>query len=351
MTQASLLNVTCPAPIQRFEHITLGHGAGGRLSAELLKRVFLPALDTGVLGLLEDQASLELGGVRVAFTTDSFVVRPIFFPGGDIGKLSVCGTVNDLAVGGAKPLFLSAAFILEEGLPIEDLERVVASMSATCRECGVQLVAGDTKVVDHGKGDKLFITTTGVGVFSPRARLSIANARPGDKILVSGTLGDHGVAILSVREGLEFDTRLESDCAPLPSLTEALLRAAPSLRCMRDPTRGGLAAALHELAAASGVGVKLREAAVPVRAEVRGACEMLGLDPLYVANEGKLVAVVPPGEAEGALAALRAEPLGRDAAIVGEVVAEHPGIVTIRTQLGAERLVTQIAGEQLPRIC
>lgn len=349
---ASLLTAGCALPLSQFDHITLGHGSGGRLSGDLLK-IFLSHFESRVLHALEDQAALDLPGLaaRLAFTTDAFVIRPIFFPGGDIGKLSVCGTVNDLAVGGAQPLFLSAAFILEEGLPIEDLSRIAASMQATCREAGVELVAGDTKVVDHGKGDKVFITTTGIGLLPEGRRLSIAHARPGDKILVSGTLADHGAAVLSVREGLELETKLESDCAPLGDLTRAVLHASPHLRCMRDPTRGGLSAALHELAAASHVGVKLYEEKVPLRPEVRGVCEMLGLDPLYMANEGKLVAVVPAEEAEAALQALRGHALGREAAIVGEVRAEHPGLVTLRTRLGGERLVTQIAGEQLPRIC
>jgi hydrogenase expression/formation protein HypE len=349
----NFLSATCALPDESFDRITLGHGSGGRLSEELLRRVFLPAFDGGILGHLEDQACLDFGNAshRLAFTTDSFVVRPIFFPGGDIGKLSVCGTINDLAMGGAVPRFLAAAFILEEGLPIRDLERVVASMRETCRAAGVELVTGDTKVVDRGKGDKLFITTTGIGVIPGGARLSIAHAQPGDKILVSGTLGDHGVAILSVREGLEFETQLESDCAPLHDLAAAVLRAAPGMRCMRDPTRGGLAAALHELAEASRVGVHIREEAIPVRAEVRSACEIFGLDPLYVANEGKLMAVVPANEAAAALAALQSHPLGRNAALVGDVAAEGRAQVTLQTRLGGERLVTQIAGEQLPRIC
>jgi len=287
----------------------------------------------------------------VAFTTDSFVVRPLFFPGGDIGRLAVHGTVNDLAVGGARPMYLSAAFILEEGLPLVDLQRIVASMRAACREAGVALVTGDTKVVDRGKGDGVFITTSGIGLVPEGRSLSIHAARPGDRILVSGTLGDHGIAIMSVREGLEFETVLESDTASLAGLTEAILEACPSTRCMRDPTRGGLSSALNELAAASRVGVELDEAAVPLRPEVRGACEMLGLDPLYVANEGKLIAVVPPEDAERVLAAMRAHPLGRNAALIGEVVAGHPGMVILRSRVGGERVVTLLAGEQLPRIC
>ena len=344
--------LTCPAPLSNHEQVMLGHGSGGRLSADLLRKVFLPAFDNDILAAQEDQATLSLGDLgRLAFTTDSFVVRPLFFPGGDIGKLAVHGTVNDLAVGGARPLFLSAAFILEEGLPLGDLQRIVASMRDACREAGVTLVTGDTKVVDRGKGDGVFITTSGIGVLPEGRALSIANARPGDRVLISGTLGDHGVTILSVREGLEFETVLESDTAPLTDLVHVMLEACPVIRCMRDPTRGGLSSSLNEMAAASRVGVKLTERAIPLRAEVRAACEMLGLDPLYVANEGKLMAVVPAEDAERVLAAMRCHPLGRDAALIGEVVAEHPGMVTMRTLVGGERVVAMLAGEQLPRIC
>lgn len=341
----------CPLPVSKYEQIVLGHGSGGRLTNELITRVFLPAFPSEVLAALEDQATVRAGAARLAFTTDSFVVRPLFFPGGDIGKLAVHGTVNDLAVGGAAPLFLAAAFILEEGLPIQDLQRIVASMRAACAEAGVALVTGDTKVVDRGKGDGVFITTTGIGLVPEGRSLSISAARPGDAVLVSGPLGDHGIAILSVREGLAFDTVLESDCAPLTELVTALLAAAPGTRCMRDPTRGGLSSALNELAAASRAGVELSEPDIPLRPAVRGACEMLGLDPLYVACEGRLMAVCPAQEAGAALAALRAHPRGREAAIVGRIVADHPGLVTLRTLVGGERVVAMLAGEQLPRIC
>ncbi len=348
---------TCPLPQSRYDRIVLGHGSGGWLTADLIQRIFVPGFGNEVLARLEDQATVPLGrgnGVqapRLALTTDSFVVRPLFFPGGDIGRLAVVGTVNDLAVGGAEPLYLSAAFILEEGFALADLERIVASMRAACDEAEVALVAGDTKVVDRGKGDQVFITTTGVGLVPEGRSLSIAKARPGDRIVVSGTIGDHGIAIMAVREGLEFETVLESDCAPLTGLVRTMLEACPGIRALRDPTRGGVSSVLNELAAASRVGVTIRETAIPVRAEVRGACEMLGLDPLYVANEGKLVGVVPPDEAARLIDIMRAHPLGRDAAIIGEVVAAHPGMVTMTSVVGGERVVAMLAGEQLPRIC
>ncbi len=348
---------SCPAPLTNHTHILLGHGSGGRLTADLIERLFVPSFGNQVLKALEDQATLSLSGEngakapRIAFTTDSFVVRPLFFPGGDIGKLAVHGTVNDLAVGGAQPLFLSAAFILEEGLPIADLKRIVASMREACSQAGVSLVTGDTKVVDRGKGDQVYITTSGIGLVPEGRSLSISAARPGDRIIISGTIGDHGIAIMSVREGIEFETVLESDTAPLTDLTRVMLEECPRIRCMRDPTRGGLSSALNEMAAASRVGVELLEAALPVRPEVRGACEMLGLDPLYVANEGKLMAVVPADEAERLLEVMRAHSLGQNAAIIGRVVDDHRGMVTMRSVVGGERVVTMLAGEQLPRIC
>jgi hydrogenase expression/formation protein HypE len=348
---------TCPAPRSPYDHILLGHGSGGQLTADLIQRLFVPGFGNEILAALEDQATLSLGtgnGVkapRLAFTTDSFIVRPIFFPGGDIGRLAVHGTVNDLAVGGARPLFLSAAFILEEGLAIADLKRIVASMRQACDEAGVALVTGDTKVVDRGKGDQVFITTSGIGLVPEGRSLSIKSARPGDRILISGTVGDHGIAIMSVREGIEFETVLESDSASLHELARVMLEACPAIRCMRDPTRGGVSSALNELAAASRVGVELDEAALPLRPEVRAACEMLGLDPLYVANEGKLIAVVAAEVAERLLGVMRDHPLGRNAALIGEVVADHSGMVIMHSIVGGERVVTMLAGEQLPRIC
>ena len=349
---------TCPVPQSRYDRILLGHGSGGMLTAQLIQNIFLPGFRNDTLAALEDQATVSLNGKhngqaaqRIAFTTDSFVVRPLFFPGGDIGKLAVCGTVNDLAVGGATPLFLSAAFILEEGLPLTDLQRIVGSMRRACDEAGVTLVTGDTKVVDRGKGDQVFITTSGIGIVPDGRALSIRNARPGDKVIVSGCIGDHGIAIMSVREGIEFETVLESDCASLNVLTRVMLDACPSIRCMRDPTRGGLSSALNELADASNVGVRLNEAALPLKPEVKAACEMLGLDPLYVANEGKLIAVVPPEDADRLLAVMRAHPLGQNAVIIGDIVDDHAGMVVMRSLVGGERVVTLLAGEQLPRIC
>jgi len=345
----------CPLPQTQYDRVLLGHGSGGTLSNDLIRKIFLPGFANETLARLEDQATLHLNGAtgsaRIAFTTDSFVVRPLFFPGGDVGKLAVHGTVNDLAVGGATPMFLSAAFILEEGLPLADLKRIVASMRQACDEANVALVTGDTKVVDRGKGDQVFITTSGIGIVPPHRKLSIGNARPGDRIVLSGTIGDHGIAIMSVREGIEFETVLESDSAPLTDLVRIMLDACPDIRCMRDPTRGGISSSLNELAEGSKVGVKLNEAAIPMRPEVRAACDILGLDPLYVANEGKLIAVAPPEKAGELLGAMRAHPLGKNAAIVGEIVDDHCGMVVLNTLVGGERVVTMLAGEQLPRIC
>jgi hydrogenase expression/formation protein HypE len=349
---------SCPLPRSNYTHILLGHGSGGSLTAELIKSIFVPGFDNSVLAAMEDQATLNISAgnnghtaARIAFTTDSFVVKPLFFPGGDIGTLAVHGTVNDLAVGGAKPMFMSAAFILEEGLAISDLKRIVESMRRTCDEAGVILVTGDTKVVDRGKGDQVFITTSGIGLMPEGRSLSIRNAKPGDKVIVSGTIGDHGIAIMSVREGLEFETVLESDSASLADLTATMLKACPSIRCMRDPTRGGVSSALNELADASNVGVKLTESKLPVKGEVKAACEMLGLDVLYVANEGKLIAVVPSEDAEKLLGVMRGHERGKNAAMIGEIVSEHAGMVVMRSLVGGERVVTMLAGEQLPRIC
>jgi len=335
--------------------VTLAHGGGGKAMKDLIDDVFVSAFDNAALAPLEDQARLDLAalarrGDRLAFTTDSFVVDPLFFPGGDIGKLAVCGTINDLAVGGAIPLYLSCAAILEEGVPLELLRRVARSMAETAPEAGVELVTGDTKVVQRGACDKLFLTTTGIGVIPRGIHLSIADARPGDVVLVNGVLGDHGAAILAARGDLLLDSLIESDCAALHGLVRNLLAAAPGTRTLRDATRGGIATVLNEIADAAGVDIEIDDEATPLRREVRGFCEILGLDPLYLANEGKIVAVVPQTEARAALEALRAHPLGRDAVVIGEVRAGH-GRVTMRTFTGGTRIVDMLVGEQLPRIC
>ena len=342
--------LTCPAPLPAGGKILLGHGSGGRLSAELLRGVFLPAFQNPVLRQLNDQAIVEIDGVRLAFTTDSFVVKPLFFPGGDIGSLAVYGTVNDLAMGGAEPLFLSAASSLKRDC-LEILRRVVSAFRQAADRVGVQVVTGDTKVVEKGKGDGLFINTSGIGRVRQGVNLSADRARPGDSIVLSGTLGDHGIAILSQREGLEFESRLESDAAPLHTLVATMLQVSDSIRCLRDPTRGGLSSTLNEIASQSRVGMVIEESALPVREEVKGACELLGLDPLYVANEGKLVAIVAAADAQHTVAAMRVHPLGAEARIIGKVVEAHPGVVRLRTYLGTSRIVDMLAGDQLPRIC
>jgi hydrogenase expression/formation protein HypE len=359
-------NMTCPTTRNDYERVLLGHGSGGKLSADLIRRVFLSQLGNDVLSALEDSATLTIDSQspamgdnqpadrrfsRIAFTTDSFVVKPLFFPGGDIGKLAVHGTVNDLAVSGATPLYLSAAFILEEGFEIEQLRRIVVSMREACAEAGVTLVTGDTKVVDRGKGDQVFITTTGIGMHTVDHNLSIRNARAGDRVIVSGTIGDHGMTIMSTRESIEFETALESDTAPLNDLTQTMLSACPSIRVMRDPTRGGISSTLNELATASEVGIVLDEASIPVRPEVHSACEMLGLDPMYVANEGKLIVVIPDNDVKLLLDVMQSHPLGRDSAVIGEVVQDHAGMVVMRSLIGGQRVVTMLSGEQLPRIC
>ncbi len=346
------------------EVIRMAHGAGGRLMADLIRDVFAPPLDNEILRQWADAAVFEAarcvgsltgrktkGAARLAMSTDSFVVQPLFFPGGDIGALAVNGTVNDLAMMGATPLGLTAAFILEEGLELEVLQRVVRSMGQAASAAGVLVIAGDTKVVERGHGDGIYITTAGVGVVGEGVEIGPNRVRPGDAVLVSGTVGDHGIAVLSEREGLAFEAELVSDCAALNGLVEALLEAAPHTHCMRDPTRGGLAAALNEIAQAAEVGMEIDEAAVPVRLAVSSACEMLGFDPLTIACEGRLVAFVPAGEAESALAALKAHPLGEAAALIGEVTEEHPGTVLARTAIGGRRVVAMPLGELLPRIC
>ncbi|HUA82518.1 MAG TPA: hydrogenase expression/formation protein HypE [Bryobacteraceae bacterium] len=348
---AEQLAFSCASPIGMRERIVLGHGSGGRLSAELLRDVFLPVFSNPLLDRMDDQAIFSVGESRLAMTTDSFVVKPLFFPGGDIGSLAVHGTVNDLAMGGARPLFLSAAFILEEGFPVDQLRRIAASMAGAARTAGVAIVTGDTKVVEKGKGDGLFINTTGVGLVPDHLRMSANQARPGDRVILSGPIGDHGIAILAKREGLEFETKILSDSAPLDGLVAAMLAASNDIRCLRDPTRGGLSSALNEIAAQSGVSIQIEETKIPVREEVRGACEMLGLDPLYVANEGKLVAIVAPEAAGAIVAAMRAHERGLQAKVIGTVGEARAGQVTMKTAFGSTRIVDLLAGDQLPRIC
>jgi len=346
---------SCPTPLRDHPRVVLGHGGGGALTRDLVAHLFQPAFANPVLDRLGDAAVVDLAGplagCRLAFSTDSYVVRPLVFPGGSIGELAVNGTVNDLAMSGAEPKFLSAAFILEEGLAIAELAGIVARMAAAATRAGVSIVTGDTKVVERGRGDGLTITTAGVGLVPPGLELGPGRVRPGDIVLASGTLADHGMAIMSVREGLAFEATIASDTAPLSGLVAALLAACPGTRLLSDPTRGGVAASLNEIAATAGVGIEIDEAAIPVRPAVAAACEILGLDPLEVANEGKLLAVVPAAAAEAALAAVRADPLGREAVILGRVVAGHPGVVAVRTAIGGTRVVPLPIGAQLPRIC
>jgi hydrogenase expression/formation protein HypE len=346
---------TCPVPLKDYPTIVMGHGSGGKMMSDLIRHLFVPLFENEQLVQLGDSAVFDVpandGAARLAFSTDSFVVSPLIFPGGDIGDLAVNGTVNDVAMSGARPLFLSAGFILEEGLPMETLGRIAATVAAACEGAGVQLVTGDTKVVNKGHGDGLYINTSGIGLIPPGVHIAPDRARPGDVVLVSGTVGDHGMAIMSVREGLTFETTIRSDSAPLNGLVEAMLDTSVDIHCLRDATRGGLAAALNELARSSGVGIEFGEQEVPVTPAVRAACEMLGLDPFYVANEGKLVAFVPEVDAGAILDAMQAHPLGRDAAVIGRVVEEHAGLVVARTGIGATRVVDLPPGELLPRIC
>jgi hydrogenase expression/formation protein HypE len=331
--------------------VTLAHGAGGKATLALVEQLFLDELANPLLEPLGDAALLDVDGSRLALTTDSYVVKPIFFPGGDIGELAVNGTINDLAVSGARPLALSAGFVVEEGFPVADLRRIAASMAAAARAANVPVAAGDTKVVERGKADGLYVNTTGLGVVAPGVELGPQHVRPGDRVLVSGALGDHGIAVLVARGELALEVELESDTAPVHDLAAALLELGPALRWMRDPTRGGLATTLNELATQAGLTVRLDERSLPLRDEVAGACEILGLDPLYVANEGKLVAVVAPEAADEALARLRALTLGAEAALVGTVADEPEAFVILETRLGGSRIVDMLVGDPLPRIC
>jgi len=344
--------LACPIPISDYPTVQMSHGGGGRLSQMLIDDMFVAAFDNPVLAQLHDGAILDLAAGRLAFSTDSFVVHPLFFPGGDIGSLAVHGTVNDVAMCGARPIAISAGFIIEEGLPMEDLWRIVQSMRDAADQAGVPVVTGDTKVVDRGKGDGIYINTTGIGVIDDGIEISPRRARPGDLVLLSGAIAAHGIAIMSVREGLEFETTLETDSAALHELTAAMLeRAGRNVHVLRDPTRGGVASTLNEIAAQAGVGIRIDEAPIPIDEEVRGACEILGFDPLYVANEGKCIAIVARESADEVLQAMRDQPLGARAAIVGEVVEEHPGKVFLRSRIGGLRVVDMLSGEQLPRIC
>jgi hydrogenase expression/formation protein HypE len=351
MDQKQNFTLSCPIPIADYPTVLLAHGGGGKLMHQLIEAMFVPAFKNPLLETRHDGAVVELGGVKLAFTTDSYVVRPLFFPGGDIGSLAVNGTVNDLAMCGARPLYLSAGFILEEGLPMETLWRVVQSMQQAAEGAQVQLVTGDTKVVDNGKGDGIFINTAGIGAVEHNLTIAPRSVRPGDLVLLNGDIGRHGIAIMAVREGLAFETAIESDTASLAGLVLALLDAGVEIHCLRDLTRGGLASALNEIAEAAAVQINMDESAIPVREDVQGAWEILGLDPLYVANEGRCVAFVAPQDAERALAIMRSPPLGADAGLIGRVTEDHPGLVTMKSKIGASRIVDMLSGEQLPRIC
>ncbi len=344
--------LVCPAPIPERSRVLLGHGSGGQLSAALMRDVIGPALASAAPGgPLNDAAVVDVAGQRLAFTTDSFVVSPLQFPGGDIGDLAVNGTVNDLAMMGAQPTAISLAYVIEEGLPIEELREVTESVARAAVRAGVRVVTGDTKVVGHGAADRLFVNTAGIGLVAEGVEVGADRASVGDAVILSGPIGLHGVAIMSVREGLDFDVEIASDTQPLNGLVAAIVAACPEVRVLRDPTRGGLASALNEIAAASGVGIELREETILIPGPVHAACEMLGLDPLHVANEGKLVAIVPAASVDGVLAAMRSVHEGAEAAEIGRVVADHPGMVTMRTIVGSQRIVDMLVGEQLPRIC
>lgn len=345
------VTAACPLPIGQYTHVLMAHGGGGRLMQQLIDQVFISAFSNPRLDERHDGAILDAQGRRLAFTTDSYVVRPLFFPGGDIGTLAVNGTVNDLAMCGARPRWLSAGFILEEGLPIETLERIVASMRQAAATAGVEIVTGDTKVVEKGKGDSLFVNTAGLGTIEHSMPIGPRHTRIGDAILLNGDLGRHGMAIQSVRDGLEFEGPIESDCAPLADIVMGLIKAGIAVHCLRDLTRGGLAAGLNEIAATARIQIDIDESAVPVSEPVRGACEILGFDPLYVANEGRMIAFVPESDADRALAIMRALPVGDGACRIGSVLSDSPGLVTLKSRIGARRILDLLSGEQLPRIC
>lgn len=344
-------SLSCPIPKSDYEKILLAHGGGGTLSHKLISKLFYPQFANDILAQQHDSGIFEINKIKFAFTTDSYVVQPIFFPGGDIGSLAVNGTVNDLSMAGAKPLFISAAFILEEGFDIEDLWKIVLSMQKAAEESGVQIITGDTKVVDKGKGDKIFINTSGIGVVPDGVNISPKNCKPGDVIILSGKIAEHGIAIMSSRENLEFDTSIKSDTAPLNSLVEKMLDVSKEISMMRDPTRGGIASSLNEIAMTAKVGILIEEEKIPIAEEVKGACEILGLDPLYIANEGKLIAFVSESGANKVLEAMRSHALGKEARIIGKVTSSDPGTVIMKTSIGSNRIVDMMSGEQLPRIC
>ena len=345
------MDPSCPVPIGSYPHVLLAHGGGGRLMEELIEKVFRPAFANNLLNQRHDGATLDIGGRRIAFTTDSYVVRPLFFPGGDIGSLAVNGSVNDLAMCGARPLYLSAGFIIEEGLPMETLHRVVQSMRDAAQRAGVQIVTGDTKVVDRGKGDGVYINTAGIGAIDHALAIGPAAVQPGDALVISGDIGRHGAAIMALRDSLSFESSIESDCAPLHDLVARLLAAGLTPHCLRDLTRGGLAAALVEIARDRKLRLHVDGPAVPVREDVRGACEILGLDPMYVANEGRFLAVLPADQADRAVQLLQSDERGRNAAVIGRVLDEARGLVTLTSEIGATRVLDLLSGEQLPRIC
>lgn len=349
---ANIEGAVCAPPLPHTEQIVMGHGAGGRMSQQLIQRAFLPAFQNPALQAGDDAALVDLGlRQQLSISTDAHVVWPLFFPGGDIGRLAVCGTVNDVAMLGARPLYLTAGFILEEGLEMNTLQRVIASMQSAAQEAGVQIVAGDTKVVQKGKADGLYIATAGIGVIRPNVNIGGAQAKAGDAIILSGSIGDHGIAVLGARGELGFQSEVQSDTAPLNHLIEAMLNASQNIHVLRDPTRGGLATTLNEIAAQSGVGIQLDEKSIPVRPEVGAACEMLGFDPLYIANEGKLVCFVAPEDVDKILKVMRGTRYGEDAVVIGKVTAEPPGRVLLKTAFGTARVVDMLAGEMLPRIC
>ena len=343
--------LVCPIPISEYPVITLAHGSGGVLSHHLIEKMFIPAFGNNLLDEGHDGAVFKVKGKQLAYTTDSFVVSPVFFPGGNIGDLAVNGTINDISCCGARPLYLSVGFILEEGLPMGDLWKIVVSMKEAAERAGIEIITGDTKVVDRGKGDKIFINTTGIGEVIEGADISPKNCKPGDTIILTGTIGDHGVAIMSARSGIEFETNIVSDTAPLNGIVDEIFKVTRNIHVLRDPTRGGVATTMNEICKSSNVGIILEENRIPVSPEVRGACEILGLDPLYIANEGKLLVFVPQSEADPVLTAIQKHPSGNHAAIIGHVTADHPGIVRMTTSIGSSRIIDMLTGDQLPRIC